>query len=79
MSHFYSRTQGARGPATRCGTKSSGVQVVAAGWQGAIKTYVYHKEGRDWYEVTLEPWAGSEGRTQLIATGLLDSSRRATR
>ncbi|MHB8098117.1 MAG: hypothetical protein ACYDD5_00830 [Sulfuricurvum sp.] len=32
MSHYYSRIQGHRGEATRCGTKSSGITATATGW-----------------------------------------------
>lgn len=32
MSHFYSRIAGARGPATRCGSKTSGITATATGW-----------------------------------------------
>ena len=38
MSHFYSKIQGNRGEATRCGTKDSGVTATAASWTGAIRT-----------------------------------------
>lgn len=32
MSYFYSRIQGHRGEATRCGTQSSGILAEATGW-----------------------------------------------
>ena len=76
MSHFYGVLQGNRGEATRCGTKSSGVNVTAAGWGGAIEVTIWHnpETGKDMYHVWLRPWQGSGGNTQLLASGVLDSS-----
>jgi hypothetical protein len=73
MSHFYGTLQGARGPATRCGTKSSGVTVQAAGWGGCVETYVYREDSTDKFIVRLRPWQGSGGDTQIIAKGTLSS------
>ena len=45
MSHFYSRIQGSRGPATRTGGKSSGITASAFGWDlGGIVTMSYSEE-----------------------------------
>jgi hypothetical protein len=45
MSHFYSRIQGHRGPATRCGSKSSGITASAFGWGvGGTVECKYNKE-----------------------------------
>ena len=75
MSHFYGTLQGSRGQATRCGTKNSGITTYAAGWQGAIRVYVYQDEqGRDKFTVNLVPWKYSGGQDCVIAEGLLDAS-----
>jgi len=75
MSHFYGKMQGARGEATRCGTKSSGITTYAAGWRGAIRVDVSQNEdGLDVFTVYLEPWQDSGGRQIVLADGLLDSS-----
>ena len=71
MSHFYGTLQGARGEATRCGSKSSGVTTYAAGWGGAIRTEVFERDGEDFYRVTLIPWQGSGGYETLLAEGKL--------
>lgn len=36
MAHFYGNLKGSRGEATRCGTKSSGIQVSARSWSGSV-------------------------------------------
>lgn len=37
MSEFYARIQGARGEATRCGSKSSGIEATAETWHSVIR------------------------------------------
>ena len=76
MSHFYGVLEGSRGQATRCGTKSSGVNVTAAGWQGAIVTHVRYNadKDRDEYRVYLEPWHGSGGDRRLLSAGVLNAT-----
>jgi hypothetical protein len=60
MAHFYGTLKGSRGEATRCGTKSSGVQVTAASWSGAVTVELYHnaETGQDMAHVYLRPWHG---------------------
>ena len=74
MSHFYGTLEGSRGEATRCGTKDSGMQAIAAGWGGAIRVDVYRQDGVDQYRVTLEPWRGSGGDYRTLAEGVLNSA-----
>ena len=74
MSHFYGVLEGSRGAATRCGTKNSGLTAIAAGWKGAIETYVTEVNGVDHYQVWLIPWQGSGDRERLIAEGILDAN-----
>lgn len=71
MSHFYGTIQGSRGAATRCGTKSSGIEVVAAAWGGAVRTVMFvDEEGRDCYRVEQIRWQGA-GTYKLIAEGVV--------
>ena len=71
MSHFYGTLQGNRGPATRQGTKRTGLSTVAASWRGAIKVYIYiDQQGRDCFKVYQEPWYGA-GISQDIAQGII--------
>lgn len=48
--------------------------VQAAGWKGAVETYVYEENGLDMFVVKLIPWQGSGGEYQTIARGRLDST-----
>ena len=71
MSHFYGSIQGARGGATRTGTKNSGLITHAAGWGGAIRTTVFQDEqGRDCFKVEEVPWQGA-GVSEVLTTGVL--------
>ena len=75
MSHFYGTLEGNRGMATRCGTKSSGMVTYTAGWHGAIRTIIDHREdGSDVFMVELIPWQSSGGKTRLLAEGVLDAN-----
>jgi hypothetical protein len=74
MAQFYGTLQGSRGEASLLGTKFSGLETVAAGWNGAIKTEVFHRDGRDMYRVTLMPWQGSAGRLRVLAEGELNAA-----
>jgi hypothetical protein len=72
MSHFYGTLQGMRGEATRCGSKDSGIDTVAASWKGAIRVSVYHDDetGEDRYDIAQSTWQSS-GINQSIATGVI--------
>ena len=71
MAHFYGKLQGSRGEATRCGTKSSGVETVAASWQGSVVVRLHHDESRDQDIATVElrPWDGGKGISKLLFKG----------
>lgn len=72
MSHFYGTLQGHRGKATRCGSKASGIETVAASWDGAIEVHVWHDKetGKDCFTILQRPWHG-RGINQDIAHGYL--------
>lgn len=61
MAHFYGVLQGSRGQATRCGTKSSDLDVTAASWQGAVRVHLQHNAvtGEDVATVYLTSWHGA--------------------
>jgi len=69
MAHFYSKIQGGRGEATRCGTKNSGVTATAASWNGAISVEIHHnrKTGEDTATVYMHPWNGDGVRKTLYS------------
>jgi hypothetical protein len=70
MSHFYGVLQGNRGEATRCGTKSSGIETYTASFAGAIHVRVYFNEtdGRDWCVISKTKWHGG-GINKVIYRG----------
>ncbi len=52
MSHFYVSAQGARGPVTRTGTKSSGIDAHVRGWDSGVKVLAsVDSEGNDSFDV----------------------------
>lgn len=69
MAHFYSGISGSRGPATRCGTKGSGISGYVQGWGGRIAVSMYFSEdnGRDHGYVSIEPGPSSSGRSIRLA------------
>lgn len=79
MSHFYGTLDGQAGRATRCGSKSSGLQSASASWKGAIQVRLYHENGKDHFVVEQIPWQGS-GIKEVIATGVLgETSKQETK
>lgn len=68
MAHFYGTIQGARGEASRLGSKASGLSTVAASWNGAVRVYLYEQNGKDMARVELTPWHG-HGISALIYDG----------
>lgn len=71
MSHFYGVLKGSRGEATRCGTKVSGLRVTAASWEGAVRTELYERDGRDYARISLVPWQGL-GTVRVLYDGPVD-------
>lgn len=72
MSHFYGTLNGKAGPATRCGSKRSGLYARAASWSGCILTVLSHdpETGLDHYAVYQVRWCG-RGVERLIASGIV--------
>jgi hypothetical protein len=67
MSHFYGTLQGNKGEATRCGSKSSGVDAVAASWRGCGTAFTYFNEERgvDMLRLAIDVWKGAGMRAVL--------------
>jgi hypothetical protein len=59
VAHFYGTARGNRSTATRCGTKTSGMETYAASWQGAVRTILYTRDGVDYAHVKLTDWYGT--------------------
>lgn len=53
MSHFYGGISGSRGPATRQGTKESGIQVYAQGYGSRVGVSFHHNRTDDRDDVTI--------------------------
>lgn len=71
MAHFFAQSAGARGSASRLGTASSGVEVTAASWQGALRVRLaVDAQGRDTFHVEEIPWHGA-GVARVIASGII--------
>jgi len=72
VSRFYGILQGARGAASRCGSKSSGMETYCASWEGAIRCYAYYndKEKQDWVRVEKTPWHGA-GENVVLYEGAI--------
>lgn len=69
MAHFRGTIQGARGSASRLGHKSSGLQTIAASWQGAVHVELYAGAGDvDFARVSLQPHLGA-GTTRELYHG----------
>ena len=71
MSHFYgmiSRSARKTVPTAR-GHASSGLETVAASWQGAVEVNLFHdtKTGRDMFRVCLIPWHGHGINKELLS------------
>ena len=72
MSHFYGTLNGQAGPATRRGSKNSGLIVKAASWAGSVQVRLWHDEktGLDMFSVDQKPWQGA-GDTHCVAHGVV--------
>ena len=73
MAHFRATIQGSRGEASRLGTRSSGLQTVAASWQGAVRVELYACGDRDLARVSLTPHRGA-GVERLLFDGPVDGA-----
>lgn len=58
MAHFRGWVKGARGLASRLGSRHSGLNTDAASWQGAVHVWLFSCGGKDIARVTLEPHHG---------------------
>lgn len=76
MSHYYAKiSRSARKhAATARGHKSTGLEVIAACFDGAIKVNVGNINDRDYFVVTLVDWStsGAGATRKVLATGHLD-------
>lgn len=69
MAHFYADIQGARGEASRCGSKQSGIDGHIRGWNIGARVALRHdsKTGKD--KCTIYLTSGSNGNHANIIIG----------
>lgn len=69
-SQFYGRLRGrSQTEATRLGTKDSGLRMVAASKTGAITVELWHRDGKDYFDIYVTDWGGSRFDNISLATG----------
>ena len=77
MAQFRTTIQGARGEASRLGTKHSGMHVHVQSWEGQVNVVMYHKptigDGQDWVRVSLAPHASDGGLAVVLYEGPCDA------
>ena len=61
MSTFYGTVEGQRGPATRCGSRASGIRTAAQSWNGSVIVDLNYNEhdGEDMLMVSINTSEGS--------------------
>ena len=72
MAQYYGRVQGNRGEATRLGTQDSGMDALAASWDGCIRTHIWYDATKrvNRYEVWQSTWRGA-GISKLLSSGII--------
>jgi hypothetical protein len=68
MAHFIGYVQGAKGQASRLGTRSSGMSVTAASWEGSVHVTIEARTDGDYAVVELRPWQG-QGTSRVLYNG----------
>jgi hypothetical protein len=74
MSHFYSRIQGTKGPATRCGDKRNGIHAEVMSWRHKLVTVLYHDHevGVDCASIYIDGRALFDGPLEELASAPQD-------
>lgn len=66
MSHFYADIQGARGPASRTGTKASGINSYTRSWNIGARVNLHQRDGRDVMLIAIDGGSGSYNQTTIL-------------
>jgi hypothetical protein len=66
MAQFRGTIEGQRGVASRLGSKSSGLRVIANGWNTGVTVLLDHENGRDTVTVYRTGGSGGRGKSELI-------------
>lgn len=69
-SQFYGKLRGrSQTEATCCGTKDSGLSMVAASKTGAITVKLWHRDGKNYFDIRVTDWGGSAFDDVPLAVG----------
>lgn len=66
MAHFRGEVRGNRGETSRLGSKYSGIEVIANGWDMGVKVIMEHEEGIDVARVYKTGGSNNPGQWELI-------------
>ncbi len=72
MAQFRAIIEGSRGPASRLGGKSSGIQTFTNGWNCGVSVRGYHKNGKDYFNIDLTSGSGYSGKSKTLGTFTAD-------
>jgi hypothetical protein len=72
MSHFYAGIHGSRGPATRQGTKESGISAYAQGWQSRLAVGFHYNATADQDDGAIQIGGGPSGSSSTRSIHLPD-------
>lgn len=77
MAQFRGTLDGSRGPASRLGTKNSGLQVTANGWHLGCSAYLTYDEEADTDRITIYLTGGSSGgeSPDILFSGTVEDVR----
>lgn len=67
MAQFRGEVEGNRGPASRLGSKKSGIRTTAHGWHSGVKVYASHIDGADVFDIYATGGSNGSTPTRLIA------------
>ncbi|AKF14631.1 hypothetical protein AVJ28_gp62 [Mycobacterium phage Baee] len=68
MAHFYGTVQGQRGEASRLGSKNSGLDASASGWDVGCRVTISYEGGRDVVRVWRTTGSNGHGPAKLVAS-----------
>lgn len=67
MAQFYAEIQGNRGPASRMGSKDSGITSHVRGWDVGVRVAIHHVDGTDYVSVFRTGGSNGHSSDKLIA------------
>ena len=68
MAQFMATIAGNRGPASRLGSKKSGLDVTANGWGCGIRVRAHHVDNKDVFDISVTGGSNGGRSDKLLAT-----------